>query len=55
MSGGWAVCPVCGAVVADTWAHTLWHETTIADVITDTVASHPTAGSGAGTSTEESP
>ena len=37
MSGGWAVCPVCGAVVADTWEHAAWHETRLADLIVDVV------------------
>ena len=37
MSGGWAVCPVCGAVVADTWTHAAWHETRLAEVIADTL------------------
>ncbi len=42
MSGGWAVCPVCGAVVADTWEHAAWHETRLADLIVDVVDNHPT-------------
>ena len=37
-TGGWTVCPICGAIIADTWAHATWHETTLADVITDTTA-----------------
>lgn len=26
MIGVWSVCPVCGAVVADTTCHTDWHQ-----------------------------
>ncbi|CED90629.1 hypothetical protein [Actinomyces succiniciruminis] len=36
-AGGWTVCPICGAIVADTWAHANWHETTLADVIADII------------------
>lgn len=38
MSGGWGVCPACGAVVADTAAHTLWHEVALPETITDLAA-----------------
>ena len=24
--GGWSVCPICGAVIADIDAHVLYHE-----------------------------
>lgn len=32
-AGGWTVCPICGAVVADTWMHVEYHETVLADLI----------------------
>lgn len=32
---GWAVCPICGAVIADIDGHVLYHETVVVDLVVD--------------------
>ena len=37
MSGGWSVCGLCGAVIADIPGHVYWHETGTLELITEIV------------------
>lgn len=37
MSGGWSVCGLCGAVIADIPGHIYWHETGALELITEIV------------------
>lgn len=37
MSGGWSVCSLCGAVIADIPGHVYWHETGALELITEIV------------------
>lgn len=34
---GWTICPICGAIIGDAWAHAFWHETALADLIAEAV------------------
>ena len=36
-AGGWSVCPICGAVIADIDAHVLYHEQVVVDVVVEVV------------------
>lgn len=36
-TGGWSVCPICGAVIADIDAHVLYHEQVVVDVVVEVV------------------
>ena len=36
-TGGWSVCPICGAVIADIDAHILYHEQVVVDVVVEVV------------------
>lgn len=35
--GGWSVCPICGAVIADIDGHVAYHEWVVVDVVTQVV------------------
>ncbi len=37
MSGGWSVCGLCGAVIADIPGHVYWHETGALEFISEIV------------------
>ena len=36
-AGGWSVCPICGAVIADIATHILYHEQVVVDVVVEVV------------------
>ena len=36
-TGGWSVCPICGAVIADIDAHVLYHEQVVVNVVVEVV------------------
>lgn len=39
-AGGWSVCPICGAVIADINAHVLYHEAAVPEVIAEIIQQH---------------
>lgn len=39
-AGGWSVCPICGAVIADINAHITYHETAVPEVIAEIIQQH---------------